>query len=194
MEMTDLIVGLHSWIIQDGNYGEFKRGMTAPFALEFSSAIPPMELGPHDNKIPSLQHVSEDAYQIIGQVVHLTDEWWVIDTGLLIYREERPPDHVRVGTWLRGGLVQIGIDPFFYFERLAHQPDAPAMVYEWRIDKIEAQTAPLVEVRPKQFERDPEKLGWKEIVETRSWEDSGEYLLHCTRLDGPRRPRSRSRP
>jgi hypothetical protein len=192
--MTDLIVGLHSWIIQDGNYGEFTRGMTAAFALEFFSTVPILELGPSDNKIPSLHHVSEDSYQLVGQVVHKADDWWVIDAGLLVYSDQPPPDNVHVGTWLRGGLIQIGIDPFFYFERLAHQPDALAMVYEWRIDKIEEQTAPLIEIRPKQFARDPAKLGWKEIVETRAWEDSGEYLLHCTRLDGPRRPRSKSRP
>ena len=34
--MTDLLaVGLASWIIQDGNYGDFKRGDRKAFALEF---------------------------------------------------------------------------------------------------------------------------------------------------------------
>jgi hypothetical protein len=34
--MTDLlVVGLSSWIIQDGNYGNFSRGADAAFALEF---------------------------------------------------------------------------------------------------------------------------------------------------------------
>jgi len=30
-----LVVGLSSWIIQDGNYGDFSRGERAAFALEF---------------------------------------------------------------------------------------------------------------------------------------------------------------
>jgi hypothetical protein len=37
------------------------------------------------------------------------------------------------------------------------------------------------------FERDPAQLGWKEIVETNSWGDAGEYLLHCHRIGGSAR-------
>ena len=35
-----LIVGLHSWIIQDGNYGDFARDTNAAFALEFYASAP----------------------------------------------------------------------------------------------------------------------------------------------------------
>ena len=32
------------------------------------------------------------------------------------------------------------------FERLAHQPGAPAQVYDWKIERIEVQTAPLIDL------------------------------------------------
>jgi hypothetical protein len=34
-----LVVGLGSWIIDDGNYQSFKPGDVAPFALEFSVPV-----------------------------------------------------------------------------------------------------------------------------------------------------------
>jgi hypothetical protein len=92
------------------------------------------------------------------------------------------------------GKISIGIDPFFYFERLAHQPGAPALVYDWKIERIEVQTAPLIEVKPRVMQRDPTKPGWKEIRETSAWEDDGEYLIHCTRIGGPRPPKSKQHP
>ncbi|HYW59089.1 MAG TPA: hypothetical protein VE909_01095, partial [Xanthobacteraceae bacterium] len=88
--------------------------------------------------------------------------------------------------WVRGEIF-IGIDPFFYFERLAREPDAPALIYDWEIEKIEMQTAPFIEVRPRLRERDPARLGWTEIAETDAWKDDGglaDYVLHCRRLDG----------
>jgi hypothetical protein len=88
----------------------------------------------------------------------------------------------------------IGIDPFFYFEGLAYQPGAPALVYDWKVEKIEVQTAPFIEVAPRMMAPDPAQLGWKEIVETNAREDAGEYLLHCSRLDGPRPPKGKRHP
>ena len=97
--------------------------------------------------------------------MHVADDWWVLNVGILVFREERPPTNARRGRWLRG-KIYIGIDPFFYFERLARQPGAPALIYDWKIEKIEVQTAPLIEVKPRVMARDPAKLGWREIVET----------------------------
>ena len=92
------------------------------------------------------------------------------------------------------GQISIGIDPFFYFEQLAHQPGAPALVYDWKIERIEVQTAPLIEVKPGVLERDATKLDWKDILKTNAWNDDGEYLLYCTRLGGPRPPKGRRHP
>jgi hypothetical protein len=188
-----LVVGLHSWIIQDGNYGDFARDTNAAFALEFYAPALLEVLESNPRLAPDLIRVRDADYEITGRVIHAAEHWWVIDVGVLLFQEEKPPATVREGSWLRG-KISIGIDPFFYFERLAHQPGAPAQIYDWKIERIELQTAPLVEVKPRVFERDPAKLGWKDVLETNAWEDEGEYLLHCTRIGGPRPPRGKCRP
>jgi hypothetical protein len=180
--VAELIVGLDSSVIQDGNYGEFVRGTTAPFALEFRAFVPIRERVRFDKKGPSLVHVLEDAYEIIGQVMHVARDWWVLDVGLLLCSYESPPKDLSVGTWVCGGLVGIEIDSGSYFEDFAHESGAPALIYDWKIEKIEEQ------------EPDPEKLDWKEVAKTRSQADERRYLLHCERLDGPRRPKSRNHP
>jgi hypothetical protein len=188
--MTELfVVELSSWIIQDGNYGEFARGDQAAFALEFYASHELVTFEPEGTPMPSLINAGAPLYKASGQVVHVADDWWAIDVGIAIFREETPPYSVRPGSWIRGA-VHVGIDPFFYFERLAVQPDAPALIYDWTIEKIEMQTAPWIEVRPRLMERDPERLGWKEIDRTDAWKDDGghaQYLLHCKRLPTPAR-------
>lgn len=191
--MADLVVGLDNWIIQDGNYGDFAQGTSVSFALEFCPVVPLPKYGRPDHKAPSITHLFESSYEIVAQVVHAQDDWWAVDAGLLIYCDGNPPDNARLGTWL-GGLVYIGIDPFPYFENHAHQPDAPALVYDWTITKIEMETGPFIETKPKHFERDPEKRGWKEVAKTDAWREDGNYLLYCTRVGGPRAPQNRSRP
>ncbi|MBR0829334.1 hypothetical protein JQ596_27725 [Bradyrhizobium manausense] len=191
--MTDLIVGLDSWVIQDGNYGEFKRGMTSSFALEFSPMVPIRICGRFDKKALLLVHLVENAYEVVGQVMHVGSDWWALDVGLILYRDESPPADIGVGTWLHGP-VSIGIDPFPYFERHGHVSGAPALIYDWKIDKIERQTSPWIETQPGQMQRDLDKLGLEEVIETKAWGNDEEYLLHCTRLDGPRWPKSRDRP
>jgi hypothetical protein len=188
-----LIVGLHSWIIQDGNYGDFARETNAAFALEFYASSPLEVFESNLEPAPALNRLRDADYEVVGQVIHAADHWWVIDVGVLVFQEEKPPVAVREGSWLRG-KISIGIDPFFYFERLAHQPGAPAQVYDWKIERIEVQTAPLIEVRPMVLERDATKLGWKDVLKTNAWEDEGEYLLHCTRIGGPRPARGRCHP
>lgn len=181
-----LVVGLASWIVQDGNYGDFTCGEGAAFALEFYASLGLAEIDPGPAPVPSLIHGGGAQYRTSAQVVFLSDDWWVIDAGILLFREERPPRAVRQGTWL-GGDVYVGVDPFFYFERLASQANAPPLIYDWMIEKIEMQTAPFIEIGPRLMGRDPERLGWKEIASTNAWNDDGgraEYNLHCKRIEG----------
>jgi len=188
-----LVVGLTSWIIQDGNYGDFAQGSKSAFAIEFYAPSPLEEFEPAPSQSPSLTHRGNATHAAAGQVIYVADDWWVIDVGVLAFRDGTPPMHVRPGAWLRGEIC-LGVDPFFYFESLGHQPSAPALIYDWSIDQIFVQTAPLIEISPRVLAHDPTKLGWKEIVETNAWEDQGDYFLHCTRLDGPRRPSSKRHP
>lgn len=190
-----LVVGLSSWIIQDGNYGEFSRGNRAAFALEFYAPEELAEIDPGHTPIRSLIHIEGGQYRTSAQVVHVADDWWVINAGILLFREERPPRTVQLGSWLCGHIY-IGVDPFFYFERLASQPNAPPLIYDWTIEKIEMQTAPFVEIHPPTLQRDPGQLGWREISSTNAWKDDNgraEYILHCKRTEAPAR-RTLSRP
>lgn len=184
-----LAVGLAAWIIQDGNYGDFSRGDPAAFALEFHAPHGLEGCDPENPPGRTLTHAGGGRYDAVGRVVHLANRWWAIDFGTLAFKAEPPPRHVELGGWARGE-VEFGVDPFLYFEQLAHDPDAPALIYDWTIEKIELQTAPLVEVRPRWRERDQARLGWKEIARIDAWNDDGgsaEYLLHCARREGPAR-------
>jgi hypothetical protein len=52
-------VGLSSWIIQHGNYGDFTIGQHAKFALEFSALD---ELRPVTEGPPSAEHLGASRY------------------------------------------------------------------------------------------------------------------------------------
>jgi hypothetical protein len=187
--LTELVVGLSAWIIQDGNYGDFARGDTVAFAVEFYAPEKLAVSQPGDVATPSLRAVEASLHEIRGRVVHVADDWWVIDIGVGIFCEETPPADVRVGSWVRG-TVNLGIDPFFYFERLVRQSNAPPLIHEWMIKKVEMQTAPFVEIRPRVMQRDPERTGWKDIHMTDAWGDDdghADYILHCQRLPAPPR-------
>jgi hypothetical protein len=192
----DLIVGLSSWIIQDGNYPDFERNQQASFALEFDP-VKGLQVGKPETP-PSITLINSPdcsaRYNATGRVVHVADDWWVVDFGLLAFREDKSSKHTfRADDCVRGE-ISFGIDPFFYFERLARQDDAPALIYDWTIAKIEMQTAPRIETKPKYFERDPRLLGWRAIEQTDAWHDDdggAEYLLHCRRNEVPPRRRLR---
>src|SRR5258708_19649006 len=100
--MTDILaVGLSSWIIQDGNYGDFARDANAAFALEFYASPSLEEVEPDPSRAPSLTHVGDANYDVLGQVVHVADDWWGLNGGVLVFREERPPTNARPPTRLR---------------------------------------------------------------------------------------------
>jgi len=184
-------IGLSSWIIQDGNYPDFKRGERAAFAIEFFALTALSMAETQSPPITSIQNVEADHYRIVAKVVHVRDfDWWAIDAGILMYREEKPPDGIEPGRWV-SGEVRLGVDPFFYFERLSRHHTAPALIYDWKIANIEIQTAPFMKTLEGIMVRDPAQLGWREITETDAWHDDqglGEYVLHCERLDSaPRR-------
>ena len=191
-----LVVGLSSWIIQDGNYSDFNRDDQTAFALEFYSSARLAEIDPGPTATPSLIDLGGARYRTSAQVVHIAHDWWVINAGILLFHEERPPRGVRPGSWLEGEIY-VGVDPFFYFERLASLRDAPSLIYDWTIEKIEMQTAPFIQTGPRTMERDPERLGWTEVGSTNAWKDDNgraEYLLHCKRTAGPPRRMLRRTP
>ena len=184
--IQELSVSLDAWIIQDGNYGDFHVGQHASFAIEFYSEA---GLSPSSPAIASLTPESDSTYRAVGQVVHRGIDWWVIDVGLPMYMEQPPPHGVQVGDWV-SGTINVGVDPFFYFERLSKRAASPELIFDWMIERIEMATAPLVEVSPRHFVRDPGGPARVAVPRTDAWQDDnghGDYVLRCRRLSGPGR-------
>lgn len=187
-----LHVGVSSWIVQDGNYGDFAVGQQARFALEF---YPPNGLRRAAEGPMSAEHLGASRYRIHGRVGFVGPGVWAIDTGLFVAFEERqPPDHAKVGGWVEGE-VYLGIDPFFYFEYLHRIDGIPPLTYTWQVRAIMRETTPWVEAKDPQGRlyrtRDGARESFVPVSETRAWDDDGghgHYVLGCELLLGPQRP------
>jgi len=183
-------VVLPSWIIQDGNYGDFEQGQIAEFALEFS----PVAVEPSVAGLVIAEPIAEGRYRVTAQIIYLTSEVWVLDFGLRVFQESRPPEGLIAGMFVTGD-IWVGIDPFFYFERLSAIPTMPSLSYSWRIDRISQQTAPFIEQLhldgTAYLARDEAQSHYRDIPRTDAWHDDrgkAEYVLHCTLSDAvPRR-------
>lgn len=66
--MTNLIIGLDSWVIQDGNYGDFAQATRVSFALEFYPVVPLPKCGRFDRKVGSLQNIADSSYQLLARL------------------------------------------------------------------------------------------------------------------------------
>ena len=124
-------IGLSSWIMQDGNYDNFEVGQNAEFALEFYSQT----YRKSDGQARSAKGLGAAKYDIIGEVTYLTPEVWILDFGICAFQESKPPEWISVGSFV-AAEVYLGIDPFFYFERLYTLPGMPPLIYSWRIKSI----------------------------------------------------------
>jgi hypothetical protein len=99
-----------------------------------------------------------------------TTELEILNIGILVYSEGRWkfPLH-RSANRIQTSL-QLAVDPFFYFERLAKIAVVPPMIYSWHIDAILRQTAPLIktplDTGGTMLVRDETKLGYEEIPRT----------------------------
>ena len=182
--MSSWWIYLDLWVLQDGNYPEFRTGDRRQFALEFfynrSRPLRP----PHEATHYECRNLAPDAlYEITGQVVHVTPEEeeeaddypvrdiHVIDFGLRAYmagmltNKHVPPLN---GEWLTGE-ISLSVDHYPYKEYLGKRPGMPPLIYTWSIDEIQVS----------HFKSNT----WRTIDQTRCWEDAGSYRLKCTLLD-----------
>ncbi len=179
--MSELTIDLHSWIIQDGNYGDFAVGDVQKFALEFAGS----SLASSGSRTPHLQHVGAGIYQACGEVIFVHPTVWVIDIGVKVFWESSIPPFAEMGSWVEGKIL-LGIAPFFYKEYLRKLPDIPNLFYEWTIKRISRNDTPLIETPNAQggivITRDNTREHWTDISKTDAWEDgngSSTYLLHA---------------
>lgn len=186
--LDDIAIGVNSWIIRDGNYGDFKVGDQPAFAVEFGLSEQAVVSVAGRRSLVKAVSTRPDTYAVTAEVVHVAAEWWAIDAGIILFSDGTPPPLAVRGAWL-SGEISIGVDPFFYFERLHAEANAPACIYDWKIERILMQTAPLIETAPRRWERDPTKSGWKDIAATDAWNDdeAPDYVLICRCIPNPPR-------
>jgi hypothetical protein len=182
--MRSVYVGISSWIIQDGNYGDFRVGGAAQFALEFF----PLTLEVARSHEFSLDHLRANRYRVCGRVVYAARSAWVIDFGLLAYKNHEPPPLATTGAWIEAEVC-LSIDPFFYFDELHSLRGMPALQYEWRIKSILLETTPWLsrrdEVGRTFLTRDEQRESFVEVAETNAWEDDerrAHYVLICEKI------------
>jgi hypothetical protein len=86
------------------------------------------------------------------------------------------------------GRAILGIDPFFYPELLAKDPDLPPLIYTWDVMRIQAQTAPVA-LHGRVWVSDMSSVRYEDREATDAWADREDrsltYLLHCRLLDDP---------
>ena len=169
------MVGLSAWIIQDGNYADFVTGQRADFALEFASrgglirVDEPQDLG--------VRWIAGSQYEVTARVVHDQPNAQVLDFGILAYHFigiEDPEHQAQAGSWVTGEIY-LGVDPFFYFQELAHEDGFPALIYTWTVQEVLQQT--------------DEVGGFVRIEKTDAWGDVSQvphYLVRCRKEPAPR--------
>jgi hypothetical protein len=190
-EPTTLTVDVHlsRWIVEDGNYDDFRVGEMRKFALGLWAPSP---LTGTTDRVMSLQPHSDHSYSVSGRLVFAADGVCVIDCGVLAYSEH--PGEIAagcsVGDFVRGEL-SFGVDPFFYLAYHYKIPGIPALIYEWRINSIQQDTTPYIlsdDSSRKMYVRDGTQRSFKAVQGTDKNlsipSDHGpEFVLFCTRLD-----------
>ncbi|WP_428717325.1 hypothetical protein [Undibacterium curvum] len=183
--MDTLAVTIDSWIIQDGNYGDFAVGDRAKFALEFAGST----LRHSKSTETVARHLGHGVYEVCAQVLFVDAKAWVIDFGFRAYWEATPPEFAVPGAWVEGELL-VGIDPFFYMEYLHKLPGMPNLIYNWHVASIMRNDTPwLVEVNAhggQMLSRDGKKEAWTGIARTDAWHDDegrSSYVLSVERRD-----------
>jgi len=168
--LPEIIFGVDSWIIQDGNYGDFSVGDIRKFALEFFAS----KVMSSESENISMHHLGNGLYKVCGEVIFVHPEMWAIDVGVKAFWESAPPDFVSVGTWIEAE-ISLGIDPFFYMEYLYKLPDVPNLYYDWEIVKISINDTPWIETKNEHggsvLNRDPAQERWRNVKKTDAWND-----------------------
>jgi hypothetical protein len=175
--MQELQIIVDSWIIQDGNYGDFRIGEQSKFAIEFSGG----NLRPSQQSRASLVHQGQNLYFVCAQVIYSGPDVWAIEFGLRTFEERRPPEFAASGSWIEGE-IELGIDPFFYKEYLCKLVGMPDLFNHWQIARIERDDTPWIKSESgKLFSRDPQNVRWTDVQQTDAWNDDdgrSAYLLH----------------
>lgn len=139
--MKNFIINLEEWIILDENYRDFKINEIREFALRIEFE----RLSKSTRNKKSLGSINSIEYSGTGEVVFKSEEFLVIDFGILVYCYYDQFHTIRVGDYLTG-TFSIGIDPFDYFEYWNEVKGIPPIVYSWKIEDIMEETYDYIEI------------------------------------------------
>jgi hypothetical protein len=132
-------------------------------------------------------HIKESLYNVNGKVIFCSEGFVVLDIGILVYCETK--ELFEVNKYLNG-KINLGIDPYFYFEYGYKRKGIPPLIYSWTLTGLLIETAPFIEsildTDERILIRDPAKLKKIAINSTNAWYDdngSASYLLICKVID-----------
>lgn len=188
-EIDEVEICVDSWIIQDGNYGDFRVGDKVRCALEFDG-----DLSATEQCAPAMTHLRQNDYRVRAQVVFLSPDVWVVDFGLAAFQEYRPPKFAHIGAWVEG-KIGLALDPFMYKDRLAHEIGMPDLFNTWEITSIARDdTLWIASSCGKMLSRDPEHPRWTKVAQTDAWNDDNGRSVYLLRLQyyDPKRFRPRA--
>jgi hypothetical protein len=184
--MEKLQISVDSWIIQDGNYGDFGVGGKVRCALKFFAT----DLQPSLQSRSSAIHLQGNKYRVCGQVVYSRPGVWIIDFGVKTF-ENTPIPQFAVGSWVTGE-IEIGIDPFDYGTDLCKRDGMPDLLTDWQIHRIDRDDTPWLESTNesggKMRVRDHQSIRWTEVNVTDAWTEDSTYLLHINLEKPPEAP------
>jgi len=177
--MSRYYIGLDSWIIQDGNYGDFVVGEEYRFAVEFT----PSRLASASPGVRSLSRVRGCEYEALAEVVVAEPRLTVLDAGLKCFHDGGMEEDLAVGSWAAGRL-SIGVDPFFWAESHSKRDDLPDLAYRWRVCGIGIDTTPSAS-GGEGLQAEDGRGTYRAVQETDAWNDEDGraiYLLECELL------------
>jgi hypothetical protein len=195
--MESLYIGVSSWIIQDGNYPDFRIGDAINIALEFH----PYRICESRNSLASITRLSSCHYRVNGKSIFVSNNVFVLDFGLLAYDQASPPKWMKSNCYI-DAEIYLGIDPFFYFEELHAILGMPELRYNFRVRGIELETTPWMSTVDSHGHRmnvrDDSQASFCPVSETDAWSDdngNAHYVLELERIDnGPEQSGARKSP
>lgn len=180
--METIWIATSAWMIEDGNYREFRVGQQVRFALSAAPQI--LQSGVSGG--PLLNRMRRSRYRFHGRMAYRAADGWVLDIGFPVFVEGEPPAFAPVGSWLSGELV-LGLAPLFYLAQYARGPGALPLICPWRIDRVLRNVTPLIASIDGAGRRivlpDEQQEAFVEArgTDVRTYRNR-DYLMECTRL------------
>lgn len=192
MPNNQWIIIVDTNMITDEWYPDFYIGQVIDFPVVFYSPIsrkfpnPRLDrayLEPSDDDVVRAEVVDDFDYLINGQTVYAGDAGWVLDIGINVAARSTatvaaaPTDWTAVGKFVSGRTFLLA--EWAETGALQNNPEAPPLVYTWRVDRIQMW--------------DEEAGEYTDEQSTNAWMENAldryrSYHLTCTKLDvEPRR-------